>query len=177
MALETPVWLQAGVYPARLDRRALDELFRQQNRVMRGIVATQRAAGANFTVDVSAGAMVVRVTSQPNGGAFLLFSTAVENVAAGTSPGSGTRTDTLIATVNDPNAGGAAGNNWVLRIIQGTTIPDNSIAIARIARTNTESAILNAAITDVAPRGEWSWTVSQNPPSGKGIPGDLWVQC
>jgi hypothetical protein len=177
MALELPLWLQAGKYSARLDRFFIEEVMRRQNRVFRGLVVTQRAAGANFSVDISDGAAAVKGTSQEFSGMYFLRSTAVENVPVPASPGSGSRTDTVIAVVHDPNSGGTAGDNWIFDIVQGTVIPDNAIGIARLARTQSEPSILQSAITDIAPRGEWSWTVSVNPPTGRGIPGDLWVQC
>lgn len=177
MALETPIWLQNGVYPARLDRAFIQEVMRGQNRVFRGLAVTQRAAGANFTVDVSAGAAAILGTSQANQGMYFVRSTAVENVSVPATPGS-PRTDSVIAVVNDPNAGGAAGDDWEIQVIAGTTLPANCLLLATIARTSTEPSILNAAITDQRPLGEWSWTVSTTAPgSTKGVPGDLWVVC
>jgi len=81
-------------------------------------------------------------------------------------------------TVNDPNAGGPAGSNFVLQWVNGgVAAPADSILLATVARTTTESSIATAAITDKRPLGEWSWTVSTNPPTGTGVAGDLWVQC
>lgn len=176
MTLEAPLWIQAGSYAARLDRFFIEEVMRRQNRIMRGMAVTQRAAGANFTVDVSAGAAALKGTTQAFQGMYFIRSTATENIVVPATPAT-TRTDTVVATVQDPNAGGVAGDKWVLTVVQGTTVPENSIALATIARTSGEAAILTASITDLRPLGEWPWTVSTQAPTGRGIPGDLWVQC
>lgn len=83
----------------------------------------------------------------------------------------------MVLTVRDPDGGGAAGDDWIIEMIQGTTLPPNSIALAQVTRSPGESGILGGAITDVAPRGAFTWTVSNSAPSGRGIPGDLWVVC
>lgn len=177
MALEVPIWLQAGTYPARLDRGFIAEVMRQQNRVFRGLVVAQRAAGANLSVDISAGNAAILCTTQADGGMWFVRNTTPVNVLVPAAPGAGTRTDTVIAKVRDPNAGGEAGNDFVLEVITGVVVPGNSIALATLARVAAEPSITTAKITDAAPRGEWAWTVSTAVPSGKGIPGDLWVQC
>ena len=176
MARETPKWLQAGTYPARLDRHVIQELFRSKGRVLRGLAVTQRAAGANFTVDVSAGSAVVVGTTQADQGSYLCRSTAVESVTATVTPASA-RTDSVYLTVQDPNAGGPAGNAFILQWVNGgVAAPADSVLLATIARTTGESAILNAAITDMRPLGEWSWTVgTANPPTTKAPDGDLYV--
>jgi hypothetical protein len=176
------LWLQAGEYPARLDRHFIEEIMRGQNRVFRGLVVSSRAGGANFSVDVSAGTAVILGNSENFQGAYFVRSTAVYNI--GSDPlnplpptPAASRLDTVIAVVNDPQAGGEAGDNWALRVIEGTTIPQNSIALATIARSSTEPSILPGAITDIAPRGEWAWTVGTSAPTGRGIPGDLYIVC
>lgn len=176
MTRETPLWLQAGTYPARLDRGFLHEMTRRQARVFRGLVVTARAAGANFSVDISAGAAMVLGTTQAYQGSYFCQSTAVENRAVPSSPAT-SRTDGVYAVVNDPNGGGEAGDNWDFVVVAGLTPPENALLIATIARSVGEPAIQTAAIVDVAPRGEWSWTVSTVAPTGRGVPGDLWVVC
>lgn len=177
MAHETPKWLQAGSYAARLDRHVIQELFRGKNRVLRGLQVTQRAAGANFSVDVSAGSAVVMGTTQADQGGYICRSTAVDNfTSVGATPASN-RTDGLYLVVNDPNAGGPAGDNFTFVYVNGgSAAPADSLLLANIARAPGESAILAAAITDMRPLGEWSWTVGTVPPSGLAPDGDLYVQ-
>lgn len=176
MAMEQPKWLQAGTYAARLDRHVIEELFRSQSRVLRGFVVTQRAAGADFSIDISAGSAVILGTTQADQGAYLIRSTAIENRAVPSTPGSA-RLDGLYIVINDPNAGGPAGNNFDFEyVIEGDPAPGDSILIATIARSPSESAIQDAAITDVAPRGAWSWTVGTGVPTHNAPAGDLYVQ-
>lgn len=174
MTLEIPLWMQAKTYPARLDRRFIEAVMRRQSRVFTGLKVTQRGAGANFSVDISIGDAVVIGNSQANQGGYYVASTAIENRTVPATPASN-RTDSVILKVRDPNAGGEAGDDWVIEAISGTTVPANSILLASLARTPAEGAILNSAITDTAPRGEWAWTVSTSAPTGRGVPGDLWV--
>jgi hypothetical protein len=168
--------LQAGTYSARLDRHIIQELFRGKNRVLRGLAVTQRAAGANFTVDVSAGSAVVLGTTQADQGAYMCRSTAIESVNASATPAAN-RTDSVYLVVNDPNAGGPAGSNFVLTWVNGgSAAPADSVLLATVARTPGESSIANAAITDMRPLGEWSWTVgTASPPTTKAPDGDLYI--
>jgi hypothetical protein len=176
VARETPKWLQAGVYPARLDRHVIEELFRRQSRVARGLQVVPRGAGANFSVDISAGTAVVIGTTQVDQGAYIVRSTAVENLLVPGTPAA-PRTDGVYVVVNDPNAGGPAGDNFVfVYVASGAAVPGDSILLATIARTPGESAILSAAITDMRPLGEWSWTVGTASPTHKAPDGDLYVQ-
>lgn len=176
MALETPKWLQGGTYAARLDRHVIEELFRSKNRVLRGFQVTERGAGADFTVDITAGSAVILGTTQADQGAYLVRSTDTENLAVpGTQPTASV--DTIYVAVNDPNAGGPAGDDFeFVYVAEGDTPPNDSIAIATISRTPDESAILQSAITDIAPRGAWSWTVGTGVPTHNAPEGDLYVQ-
>lgn len=174
MTRENPLWTQNLKYSARLDRNFIYEVMRRQNRVLEGWQVTP-ASGLN--VNVAAGVAVILGTTQQFQGAYFVRSTTAEVVAAGTAPVAGTRTDTLVATVRDPDGGGVAGNDWIFQVVQGTVVPDNSVAVATIARAAGESGFTPASIVDIAPRGMFTWTVSANAPSGRGIPGDLWVRC
>ena len=176
MARETPKWLQAGQYPARLDRHVIEEVFRRKSRVMRGLQVTQRGGGANFSVDISAGSAVVLGTTQVDQGAYVIRSTAVENLVVPATPATA-RTDSIYAVVNDPNAGGPAGSNFVFTYVpSGSAVPGDSVLLATISRTPGEPSIVNAAITDMRPLGEWSWTVGTTPPTHRAPDGDLYVQ-
>jgi len=177
VALELPLYLQAGVYPARLDRFLIDEVFRKTARVMRGLAVTQRAAGANFSVDISAGSAAIPGTSQADQGTYLVRSTALVNLAASATPAA-VRTDSVVAHVKDPNAGGVAGDTWALEWVNGgTALPTDSLVLATIARAPGEAAILTATITDKRPLGQLFSQVGTGPPPAKGVSGDIYVQC
>jgi hypothetical protein len=61
--------------------------------------------------------------------------------------------------VNDPTAGGAAGDNAVFEVITGTVavsavapaVPDTAIPLAEVLRLSTDTTIINARITDRRP--------------------------
>jgi hypothetical protein len=65
-------------------------------------------------------------------------------------------------------AGGAAGDNAVLAVVQGTssatpvapTVPASAIVLAQVLRTAGDAAVLTSMITDVGVRGAWPYTVS-----------------
>lgn len=176
MARETPKWLQAGVYAARLDRHVIEELFRRKSRVMRGLQVSVRGVGANFSVDISAGSAVIVGTTQADQGAYMIRSTAVENLVVPATP-AGARTDSVYAVIQDPNAGGPAGDTFVFSyVVSGAAAPSDSVLLATVARTPGESAILAAAITDFRPLGEWSWTVGTGTPVAPAPDGDLYIQ-
>jgi hypothetical protein len=176
MVIEAPNWLQNVTYAARLDRGFIEKVLHGAERVFDGLAVTQSTPTPNFNVAVSAGSCAVFGDDQANQGMYFVRSTAIESLVCPASPGAGTRTDTVIMRVNDPQAGGAAGNNATLSVISGTTVPASAIAIATIARTAGESAILNAAITDVRPLGSYPYTVSTaQPPANGGVEGDLWI--
>lgn len=176
MARETPKWLQAGTYAARLDRHVIEEVFRRQNRVMRGLQVVQRVAGANFSVDITAGSGVVIGTTQPDQGGYMIRSDAAENFVVPATPVVN-RTDSIYAQVRDPNAGGPAGSDWLfVYVASGSPAPADSVKLADITRTTSESAILTAAIIDRRPLGEWSWTIVTATPTHNAPDGDLAVQ-
>lgn len=175
MAYEIPLYLDSKLYPARLDRLLIERMFNGQARVISGLIGTQRAAGANFTIDISAGVILIPCTSEANGGMYLAKTTAVTNVTTPATPGSN-RTDKLIAWVRDPDSGGTAGADFILQCIAGTTTtPENAVQIGTVDRTPGESALLSSAIHDIAPRGGWPHSVLSAPPTGVGVIGDIYV--
>lgn len=158
MALETPIWLQGGTYSARLDRSLLDAIFTEGviNPGGGDLGAVQRAAGANDTVDVAVGAAVISGDDEPNQGKYYIRNTLVQNVAFLPAPGSNARIDLLVLQINDPTAGGTAGNNAVFRVIEGTVnvapvppaVPATAVPLAEVLRTALDTTITDAMITD-----------------------------
>lgn len=143
---------------------------------MRGLEVKQRAGGANFTVDITAGSGVVMGTTQADQGAYVIRSTATESLAVPATPASN-RTDSIYAVINDPNAGGPAGDDFTfVYVAGGSAAPGDAVLLATINRAPGESAITTAMITDMRPLGEWSWTVGSGAPTHKAPDGDLYVQ-
>lgn len=175
MTIETPIWLQNGVYSARLDRAFIDRVLGGQDRVFDGLTVTQDGAG-NFNVVVALGAAAVVGDDISEQGMYFVNVIASETIAVPATPGSGARTDTVILQVNDTQAGGGAGDNAVLSVIEGTTVPNTAVALAEIARIDTEPSILDAAITDVRPLGPYPYGVGTAPPPANGVAGDIYIR-
>lgn len=156
MAHTTPIWLQAGSYAARADRQIIDSLFSEGviNHFGGDLKVIPRAAGANFTITVQDGRGVVKGDDQANQGSYLIESTADdEDVVVSAAPGAGTRHDLVVAQVNDPNAGGAAGDDWEIVVIPGTpalpAVPDTALALAELLVSSSTVSITAAEIVDL----------------------------
>lgn len=172
---ELPLYMDANTIPARLDRLFIERAFQGRNRVFYGLVATQRAAGANFSIDVTAGALVMAGSSETDQGMYLGKTKAVINVTVPATPGAN-RTDKLIAYFRDPNAGGVAGSDLILQVIAGNVAtPANAMLLYNVMRILPESAIVTPNLVDVAPRGVGPVTVATVAPSGLGVAGDIVV--
>jgi hypothetical protein len=153
--------LQGGTYSARLDRSLLDVIFTEGVIDPGGsaLLVAERAAGANDTVDVAAGAAIITGDDEADQGKYYVRNTAVVNVAFDPAPGTDERIDLLVLLVNDPTAGGAAGDNAVFEVITGTvavsavapSVPDTAIPLAEVLRLSTDTTIVDARITDRRP--------------------------
>jgi hypothetical protein len=153
--------LQGGTYSARQDRSLLDVIFTEGVIDPGGsaLLVAERATGANDTVDVAAGAAIITGDDEADQGKYYVRNTAVVNVAFDPAPGTDERIDLLVLLVNDPTAGGAAGDNAVFDVITGTvagtavppSVPDTAIPLAEVLRLSTDTTIVNARITDRRP--------------------------
>lgn len=161
MTIETPLWMQgvAGVpgYPARLDRMLFAQLWDEGVMDLTALKVSQRAAGANFTVDVSIGEAVVQGDDQALQGNYMARVTAIESGAITAAPGSNSRYDLVCLRINDPNAGGAAGSTATIVVTAGVVAavptvpvtPPSSLLLAVIGPiTSGTGSITNAIITD-----------------------------
>lgn len=183
MAILTPLWMQNGSYPARSDRQLVSAVFGGRERLLSGLVVSQNGAG-DLSVNISEGACVVQGDDQPDQGMYLVVVDDVYNQAMPAAPGSNKRIDLVTIKVNDPQAGGSAGNNATVVIVQGgvaafpsaPAVPSSSIVLAQVLRTVGDGSVLTSMITDVGPRGMFPYTVSTSNPSGVGVVGDLWVK-
>ena len=181
MTKETPKWLQAGSYAARLDRHVIQELFRGKNRVLRGMQVTQKAGGASLTqVDVSSGSAIVIGTTQQDQGGYLCRSTglAPEPVVPSPTPAAN-RTDGVYLVVRDPNAGGPIGDDFYFLWGQRCARPfpgDSRLLIATITRHTRRAVDRQHRDHRRASAGEWSWTVGTAAPTALAPDGDLYVQ-
>lgn len=149
-----PNWLQNRTYSARLDRQIISSMFYEGVRTVSGLTVSQRGAGANMSVDVSAGEAFVDGDDQPNQGTYFVENDAVVNVAIGAAPGANSRIDLIVLQVRDPNAGGPAGDDAVIEVVTGTVaasplapdVPDSAIALAEVTVASGTAAITTAMI-------------------------------
>ena len=128
MTIEAPpLWLQGGTYPARIDRLALAEMREEGVADALACKVSQRAGGANMTVDIAVGGFWVQGDDQALQGTYQGRITAVESNVAFISPptGSDQRYDIVCLRVNDPNAGSAQtpANTVVPIVVAGAAAP------------------------------------------------------
>lgn len=163
MTIETPWIMQKAdpgdpdiEYPARLIRRALvsmewdegvDDLLSWK--------VTQRAAGATFSVDISAGRGWVEGDDEVLQGTYWSESTATENVPVSAAPGANSRYDLVVAQIEDQQAGGGGTTpGMVFDVVAGTAsatptppaLPDSAQLLAVIGPIATATASITDAI-------------------------------
>lgn len=156
MTLEVPLWAQGGTYPARLDRMLIAAMHDEGVIDLTAFAVTERGAGANFTVDVSAGDAVVTGDDETDQGNYYVRSTAVENIAVTAAPGSNSRIDLVVLQINDPTAGGAVGDDFTIETVDGTAdpspvppaLPDSALLLATILVSSSDASVTDSMITD-----------------------------
>lgn len=155
--LDQPLWLQNSSYPAAVDRSLIETTFSAGIIGPADLAVTQRAAGANMSVDVAAGRVVVTMTDAPNQGRALCRSTAVNNLTIPGAPAAGlTRIDLIVARVYDTSIIGGSINGWQLDVVAGTAassptvpaVPASAIALAEVRVPAGTASVTNAIITD-----------------------------
>jgi hypothetical protein len=181
-----------GGYAARLDRLLISALFRNGERVLSGFVVSQRAAGVNTSVDVTAGEALIQGDDQDRQGLYLAMSTAAtwtagfENVPAPVKPGSNSRWDILVLRAIDSQALGSGTTNsvifdWIQGTASGTpalpTLPPSCLRLVNILRAASETTgIVNSQITDAAIRAPFPFGSGDNPPTMIGRAGDVYIE-
>jgi hypothetical protein len=159
VVLEVPLLVQpisgTATYTAAQWRSMLDFLVSLDGVGTPGALkVSQRAAGANMSVDIAAGQWSVTGSSIANQGTYISRSTAVTNIAVAAAPGSGTRTDLICAQVKDDQSDGSGLQAQQLIAVTGTVgagvpaTPVNALALATIVIPAGKSSIVTADITD-----------------------------
>lgn len=165
MALLTPLWMQAQVgdtaidYSALYFRQLIGAAFTEGVMSVAHLKVSQRAAGANFSVDVSAGVAAVNGADVADQGAYLCTSTTAENLAIPAPPGSGSRTHRVIARVKDKLHNGTDWSTyeWALEVLQDTgsgtqDTPASAISLALVTVVAGQPSVSDANIVDTRPR-------------------------
>lgn len=118
-------------------------------------VVSQRAAGANMSVDVSTGTAWITGDESDGQPTYRIVGDATENLSIAAADGTYSRIDLAIAEVRD-SAFSGVNDDGRLRIITGTaaaspatpTAPNNAIALAAITVPAAGTAISSGAISD-----------------------------
>lgn len=163
MAVISPAsYLQAGSYTAAMDRRLLMSGFDARPGVvprtatLTDLKVSQRGAGANMSVDVAEGSVVVMGTEATYQGMYYGENQGTLNVVVTAANATNPRRDLIVARVSDAQYSGAA-NTFTIEIVTGTaaaspvdpTVPANCQVLARVAVAANASSITNANITDL----------------------------
>jgi hypothetical protein len=126
-------------YSALDDRATLDALITSEGVIgLSSLEVTQRAAGADFSCDVSTGFCVILGDDVPLQGKYLCQNTAVVNLAIPTPPLSGSLIHRVIARVKDKTHNGSWSTyEWTLEVLAdvggGTpALPDTAITLALV---------------------------------------------
>lgn len=185
MAFDDPLWLQNIDYAARLDR-GLIEAFGTEG-VITGMKVTQRAAGANYSVDVAVGTCIVQGDNQSNQGSYFVRHTTVDNKAVNSPPASGSRIDLICIQVLDTQAGAvtAVGDTYPVQVkyVAGTSgaspvapsAPVSALVLAQVTVAAGQASVTNANITDKRTLARPTVVVSATQPSDP-ISGLIWLK-
>jgi hypothetical protein len=155
---EIPLFVEPATFTATNLRRLLDALISVGGIIHpTDLAVTQRAAGANMSVDVASGQTTVHGTTLTNQGTYLLTSNASINCVVATAPTSGTRTDVVVAQVYDNEADSSGQQAWTPLVVTnptnntGTipTLPASSIPLASLTVAANVSSIVTANIADL----------------------------
>lgn len=194
MVVQTPLWLQKTgadadvTYSATQYRQLIKALIPTTGVVdpigSGGLQVTQRAAGANFSVDVASGYAFIPGGDVSNQGSYVLFNDATVNVATPTAPGSGTRVHRVVLQVRDKlNNGAYTTYDGILQVLSDTgsgtpAVPASAIGLGRVSITAGQANVSNANITDdrawartaLSATGSltgngWSWNDASRPGS------------
>lgn len=155
----TTRWLQAPTggtvqtYSGVMDRLLIASIWPTEGILGLGhLKVSQRAAGANMTVDVSSGSAAITNDRVSNGGSYHTNESATVNVGIPAAPPSGTRTHLIVEQINDPQSDG--GTNYVSGPVcvpdtgSGATVPQSALLLAQVVVVAGQATVVNANITD-----------------------------
>lgn len=165
MAIETPLWMDpnpstgvAPEYSARQDRGMIGRLFTEgiEDVQAGNLAVAQRAAGANMTVEVAAGAAYVAGDDVARQGTYRIVVTSTESVTVGAAPASNSRIDLVVLRVRDATAIGGTAHGASIEVIAGVaaaspaapTVPNTAIPLAQVLVASGATSVVTANITD-----------------------------
>lgn len=156
-------FLQEASHPAHGDRRWLRSLAGARGGVIpttatfTDLKVTQRGAGANMSVDVAEGSVLVAGTESTYQGVYHGENQGVQNVTITAANATNPRRDLIVARIKDSEYGVAVTDVFSIEAVDGTpagspadpTVPDNCVVLARVAVAANATSITNANITDL----------------------------
>ena len=165
MTLLKPVWVQPTgadpslYYPGSELRQFAQALVGAEGVFGFGsLVVAQRAAGANFSVDIAAGQASVVGNDVAGQGIYVITNTAgAYNLVTPSAPGAGTRYHRVVAQIRDKTCNGSwTTYDWIPVLVQDTgsglpAEPPSAVSLAQVAITTGQVSVLNANITDLRP--------------------------
>lgn len=155
MTRYTPLWLQAGSYPASIDRRLVGALW--PGPASSGGAAT---VAGGMVVNVAAG--LAAVPTPNNTGSTLCPWDAPEPVTIGAAPGSGTnRIDVITVYPRGNDLDGGANNDFIFAVVPGSVavtptppaVPAGQLAWYQVYVPGGAAALVAGNLTDVRPGG------------------------
>lgn len=117
---------------------------------------SQRAAGANFSVDIAIGDGVIKGDQAANQGKYLCRTTAVVNLGTPSAPGTGTRVHRVIARVRDKQIIGTGTYDWTVETLEDTgsgtpALPASAVDLGTVSIAAGQANVATANITDTRP--------------------------
>lgn len=156
MAIDLDGLENAGAVHARAERRRWASLCHRFSGVadLSDLIVTQRATGANRSVDVSPGGCFID-GSDPTHGLYHLYNTAVLNLPLAAADPSNPRTDAICAVALDTEQGDLA-DTLAIGVITGVagagaptpTIPTRRLLLATVRLNAGVTTVTNPNITD-----------------------------
>ena len=171
MTIEAPIWLQAGTYPARLDRSFIEQVLHGAERVFNGLAVS--GTGSTTTITVSAGSAAIAGDTELNQGMYFVRSTGEETVTLPAA--SGVETNYVIMRIEDSTVDGGGVDAASFEVVADASSIDSHIVLATIER-NGGDPIFQVAVTDVRPLGAYPYGVGTEAPPTVGVEGDLYIQ-
>jgi hypothetical protein len=156
--LNPPSWLQNRTDHSAATDRALSDALTSGSAVVgiNDLKVSQRAAGANMSVDVAGGLAFIEGTESATQGAYVVRadSTAINVTIAASNP-TLPRIDLIVGKVQDAFYSGAT-NAWSVVAVTGTAAagpvappaPNNAIILAQVSIAANAASVVNANITD-----------------------------
>ncbi len=163
MTLYTPLLMEAVTgdpaitYHAQDFRNIVAALSPVEGMVLSSDLAvTQRAAGANLSVDVAPGKALIKGDSIANQGTYICHSDTTYNVALIAANATNPRIDIIVARVRDKQADGGSTYGWTIEAIAGVpaaspsapAVPASAVKLADVRVNANATSVLAANITD-----------------------------